>query len=124
MIMRGPGYMKTATKKRAYQRIPVDIEITYEQFNTKYSGTVKNISKNGMYIESDTPLSFNSKLDLHLPYKSKLKVFVISNNNVLGFPVRVKRLVKDETSFIGMGVMLLNSSPSYKNFMNSLTQAN
>jgi hypothetical protein len=107
--------------KRAHERIPLDLEISFLQFNTKYSGTVKDISKNGMYIESDTPLPFNSKLDIHMPFKASLKILIDFNNEVLEVPVQVKRLVTKGTSFIGMGVMLLNSSPSYMDFMSGLT---
>ena len=32
-------------KKRAHERIPLDMEISFLHFNTKYSGTVKDISK-------------------------------------------------------------------------------
>ena len=111
-------------KKRTYERIPLDMKVSFIQSNTKYSGTVKNISKNGMYIESDTSLPFNSKLELQLSFKAKLSVYITFNNNIFGVPVRVKRLVKDGDSFIGMGIMLLNSPPLYMDFLSSLTPTN
>jgi len=55
---------------------------------------------------------------------SKLKVFVTHNNNDLGVPVQVKRLVKAGDSYIGMGVMLLDPSQLYMDFMNSLVLSN
>jgi len=113
--------MITGTKKRAHERVPVDIEITFLQYNLKYSGTVKNISRNGMYIESDTPLPFNCKFDIHLPLKSRLKVVITFNNNVLIFPMRVKRLVMKKNCLMGMGVMLMHSSQPYLDFLRSLT---
>jgi hypothetical protein len=116
--------MKTKTKKRAYERIPLNMKVIFIQSDTKYSGTVKDISKNGMYIKSDTPLPFNSKLELQLFFKAKLRVYITFNNNVLGVPVRVKRLVKDGDFFMGMGVMILNSSQSYVDFLSNITQAN
>ena len=111
-------------KKRAHERIPLDMEISFLQSDIKYSGTVKDISQNGMYIEVDTPLPFNSKLDLHMPFKARLKVLIDVNNEVLEVPVQVKRLVKKGTSYIGMGVMLLNSSQSYMDFMSGLPSTN
>ncbi|HDY70699.1 MAG TPA: PilZ domain-containing protein, partial [Nitrospirae bacterium] len=81
-------------KKRAHERIPLDMEISFLQSDTKYSGTVKDISKNGMYIETDTPLPFDSKLDLHMPFKGRLKILIDLNNEVLEVPVQVKRLVQ------------------------------
>jgi len=111
-------------KKRAHERIPLDMEISFLQFNTKYSGTVKDISKNGMYIETDTSLPFNSKIDLHMPFKASLKILIDFNNEVLEVPVQAKRLVKNGSSFFRMGVTLLNSSSSYMDFMSGLTQTN
>ena len=111
-------------KKRAYERIALDMKASFIQFNTKYLGVIKNISKNGMYIESDAPLPFNSKLELQLSFKAKLRIDITFNNNVLGVPVRVKRLVKDGDSFIGMGIMLLNSPPLYMDFLSGLTPTN
>ena len=116
--------MKKRAKERAYGRMLLDMKVRFLRFNTKYSGTIKNISQNGMYIETDTPLPFNSKLDLHIPFKARLKILIDFNNEVLEVPVRVKRLVKSGTSFTGMGVMLLNSSPSYKDFMSGLIPVN
>ena len=111
-------------EKRAHERFSVDMEVSIFHFTERYSGTIKDISKSGMYIESDTALLFNSKHDIHSYLLSKLKVFITHNNNVLGVPVRVKRLVKDGDSYIGMGVMLLDPSQPYMDFMNSLTLSN
>jgi hypothetical protein len=116
--------MKMATKKRAYERIPLDMKVSFVHFNTRYTGTIKDISKNGMYIESDAPLPFNSKFELYLSYYSKLRVFLKFNNTILGVSVRVIRLVNKGDAFIGMGVMLLNQSQSYMDFLSSLTQTN
>ncbi len=111
-------------KKRAYERVPLDMKVSFLQFKKMYSGTLKNISQNGMYIESDQPLPFFSNIYVYIPFISKLRVFITFNNNVLGVPVRVKRLVKDGSSFIGMGVMLLNSSQLYMDFLSDITQTN
>jgi hypothetical protein len=59
-----------------------------------------------------------------MPFKASLKILIDFNNEVLEVPVQVKRLVKKGTSFIGMGVMLQNPSPSYMNFMSGLTPTN
>ena len=117
--------MKMSTEKRAHERIPLDMEITILKFNTTYSGTLKNISQNGMYIETDKkPLQGNSEFDLHLTFKAKLKVFITFNHNTFEVPVLVKRLVEDRSPFIGMGVMLLNWSRSYWDFVDSLNPTN
>lgn len=110
-------------KKRVHERIPLDLEISFLQSDTKYMGIVKDISKNGMYIQMDMPLPFNSKLDLLVPSKAKLKILIDFNNELLEVPVRVIRLVKNGTSFVGMGVTILNSSPLYEDFMSGLTHS-
>jgi hypothetical protein len=120
----GLRYLKTVRNKRANERIQLDMKVYYLQFGTMYSGTLKNISQNGMYIEPDQPLPNYSNIYVYIPLLSKLRVFISFNNNVLGIPVRVKRLVRDQHSFKGMGVMTLNSSSVYFDFMRSLTQAN
>ena len=117
--------MKMTTEKRAYERIPLDMEVIILKFNTTYSGTIKNLSKNGMYIETDMkPLQINSKFDLHLTFKAKLKAFITFNNNTFEVPLLVERLVEDRGPFIGMGVMILNWSRQYWDFLDSLNLTN
>ena len=108
--------MKMSTEKRAHERIPLDMEVTIFKFNTTYSGTLKNISQNGMYIKADKPFP--------LTCKAKLRVFIPFNNTIFEVPVRVKRLVKEERTFIGMGVVILNWSRAYMDFMNNLHPTN
>lgn len=107
-------------KKRAYERIPLDMKVEFLQSDLSYSGTLKNISQNGMYIETSEPLPFNSTLDIHIPFKSKLKILIDFNNNVLEVPVKVRRLVQEGAFFTGMGVMLMDTSQNYLDFMSSL----
>ena len=111
-------------KKRAHERMPIAMEVNFFQFNTMYPATIKNVSQNGMYIETTESLPFYSKFDVHIPFRSKLKILINFNNDVLEVPVRVKRLVKNGTSFTGMGVMLLNTSRNYMDFMSNLIPAN
>ena len=111
-------------RKRAYERIPLDMKVDFLQFSSMYSGTVKNISQNGMYIEADDSLPFHTSLDIHVPFKSKLKILINFNNKVIEVPVRVKRLVKNGSSFIGMGVALVDMSNGYMDFMSNLIHAN
>ena len=116
--------MKMTTEKRTHERIPLDMEIIIFKFDTTYSGTLKNISQNGIYIEMDKSLPFRPEFDFHLTFKTKLSVLIPFNNDILEVPIQFKRLVKDGTPFIGMGSMLLNPSPSYMDFMNGLNPTN
>ena len=111
-------------KKRGYERIQLDMKVDFLQLREKYAGTIKNISQNGMYIETNEPLPFHSNFDLHVPFKSKLKILINFNNNVLEIPVRVRRLVKNGSSFNGMGVALVDTSEGYLDFLRNLIPAN
>lgn len=108
-------------KKRAHERIALDLKISFFQSSSEYTGTVRNISQNGMYIESRDPLPFQSKFDLHKPFKTKLSVCINCNGDTFDVPVRVKRLVGNDDSFTGMGVMLQNPSKSYMDFLSGLS---
>lgn len=111
-------------KKRGYERIQLDLKVNFFQLKEMYTGTIKNISQNGMYIETNEPLPFNSNFDVHLSFKAKLNVLINFNNDVLEVPVRVKRLVKNGSSFNGMGVELVDTSKGYLDFMRNLIPAN
>ena len=111
-------------KKRAYERVTLDKKVQFFISEDMYPATIKNISHNGMYIETEAPLPFHSNLDVHLPFKYKLKVLIDCKNDVLEVPVRVKRLVKNGSSFKGMGVALVDTSQEYMDFMSNLIPAN
>ena len=111
-------------KNRSYERMPFELKVQFLYFNSMYHGTIKNISQNGMYIETNESQPFHSKFDVHIPFRSKIKILINSNNNVLEVPARVKRLVKNGAAFTGMGVKLLNPSPNYMDFMSSLISSN
>ena len=116
--------MHLLIKKRAYERLPLEMEVQFRQLDDMYPGTIKNISQNGMYIETSAPLPFQSNFDVHMPFKTKLQIYVSFNNTVLEIPVRVKRLVKNGADFTGMGVMLSNPCHNYMAFLSNLIPAN
>ena len=58
--------------KRARQRIPANIKISYINqhlgFRKKvYNGTIKNLSEKGMFISTNNYLPRNSKIELAIP---------------------------------------------------------
>ncbi len=112
-------------KKRAYERVLLDKKVQFLISEEMYPATIKNISQNGMLIETEEPLPFHSNLDANLPFKYNLKVLIDFKNDILEVPVRVKRLVKNgSSSFNGMGVALIDTSEEYMDFMSGLTVAN
>ena len=42
-------------KKRAYERISVNVPVSFFCDNEEYTGTMKNLSNNGMFIETEIP---------------------------------------------------------------------
>ena len=96
--------------KRVFERIPVNIESDIFYSNTIHAGMIANISKKGMYI----------KTEICPPFKSKLEVLIPFKDETLKVPVRVKRLVKSDDIYNGMGVELLNLPQNYLEFVDSL----
>jgi hypothetical protein len=111
-------------KKRAYERVSLDRKVQFLISDELYPATIKNISQNGMFIETEEPLPFHSNLDANLPFKYNLRVLIDFKNDILEVPVRVKRLVKNGSFFNGMGVALIDTSQEYMDFMSGLTVAN
>ena len=111
-------------KKRAYERVSLEQKVQFLISEDMYPATIKNISQNGMFIETEEPLPFHSNLDANLPFKYNLKVLIDCKKDVLEVPVRVKRLVKNGSSFKGIGVALVNTSEEYMDFMSTLIPAN
>ena len=111
-------------KKRAYERVALDKKVQFLISEELYPATIKNISQNGMFIETEAPLPFHSNLDANLPFKYNLKVLIDFKNDILEVPVRVKRLVKNGSAFNAMGVALIDTSQEYMDFMSGLAVAN
>ncbi len=107
-------------KKRAYERIPVNIPVNYFYNNESYAGTVTDLSINGMYIEADQSLPIKSKADMLNPFKSYCVLYVPFREGTLKLIVKVRRLVKADIDFTCMGVELVNPSPDYLEFVSSI----
>ena len=110
-------------KKRSFERIPVDILVNFFYDNALYPGTVTNLSKNGMYIETEMCLPFKSKFEIFLSSGSKVNLLFPLKDEDVKVPVKVRRLVKTGDDYNGMGVELINLSEDYQIFVNSLGTA-
>jgi Tfp pilus assembly protein PilZ len=88
---------------RDAERISTDLKLRFPCRNTFYSGTVTNLSENGMFINAD--ISF--------PIKSSFEVFVQLKNEKLNVPVKIVRIVKSGGFYEGMGVKILNLPKKY-----------
>ncbi len=104
-------------KKRACERIPVNIQVNYFYNNESFAGTVTNLSKNGMYIEADQNLPVKSKMDMLNPFKSYCVVCLPFSEGKLKVIVKLRRLVEADSDFTCMGVELVNPPQSYLKFV-------
>jgi hypothetical protein len=102
--------MAVLMEKRNFKRIQIKIDARFFYGNLFYSGTVLNVSENGMFI--------NTKR--FLPIDSMFVVIVRSNHNYFKVIAKVKRSQKSNDISNGVGVELLSPSTDYLKFINNL----
>lgn len=95
-------------ERRAFDRINVDYKVNFFHENKVSSGTVTNLSENGMCIETDK----------NIPCGSRIQVFIFSQKEVLRIPATVKRLRFNLESILG--VEILSPSKEYVQFVSLL----
>jgi len=96
--------------KRASSRIPVNIDARFFHGNIFYSGIVRNLSEQGMFI--DTKKCF--------PSDSMFVVIIREENYDLKVIAKVKRASTNADACLGMGVELLSPSAGYLDFIHGL----
>jgi desulfoferrodoxin-like iron-binding protein len=95
--------------KRSSSRIPANLEIKLCLEDDINTGTLINLSRNGMLI--NTKLCF--------PLKSQFEILLPAGDEILKVPVKVSRLLKKDTTYDGIGVELLDPSPKYLEFLDN-----
>ncbi len=98
-------------QKREFERITANIDINFFCCNTDYSGTVTNLSENGMFISMQKML---------FPFESEFKVLIPYKKKVLNILVKISRITKSEDFFDGVGVKLLSPPIQYLELVNEL----
>lgn len=101
-------------EKRAYNRIPVYMEVEFCCGSRVHNGTVMNISEKGMFISTEE-MSFplESQWEVRLPFKEE----------TLNIPVNLRRMEMSPDSHDGIGVEFIGPSEKYFDFVNSLRSA-
>ncbi len=114
-------------QKRARQRIPANIKISYIHQHLGfrkilYTGTIKNISEKGMFISTNNYLPRNSKIELVIPVKKtfmgiyiKKQCIYIPDNSIT---IVWKRALSND-SCDGIGIELSNPTQCYLDFVGS-----
>ncbi len=105
-------------EKRAYRRIPANLQARVLYGNLIYSGKVTDISENGMFI--------NTKMNC--PVNVVFLLVVMVNDTVMKVPIKVKRTVKYEKNnsgygSSGIGVELVNTPQGYLDYVNDCKAA-
>jgi hypothetical protein len=89
---------------REFKRIPSYFKVRFSCFHTDYTGTVTNVSENGMFIETGK-MSF--------PFDSTLEVLIHLKYKIFKVPVEVSRMTKSKDHYDGLGVKLLDTPQDY-----------
>ncbi len=77
-----------------------------------YSGTVTNLSKNGMFVRTN----------VHFPVSAEIMMVVLLNDHAVKIPIKIKRAVKETNNLnpgvqSGIGVELLETPQQYIKFV-------
>jgi len=97
-------------QRRAFERIPVYIEVKLFCGFMFFSGVITNLSENGMLINTRICLPFESRFEVLIPIKEE----------VLKVHCKVTRIVNTGDLYDAMGVELLNPPKKYFEFVYSL----
>jgi Tfp pilus assembly protein PilZ len=100
-------------EKRKYARKLLREKVIYSFGNVFYSGNLRNVSKEGMFVEATYCFPVDDWLILVMKY----------NDSFLNLRVKVKRLVRNSGSYKGMGLQLMNAQGRYLEYVNSLEAA-
>ena len=93
-------------EKRFSERVYSNIKIDFYYDNGIYEATAKNLSKNGMYINTEKCP----------PSESDIVVSLNQGHNFFTLPGKVKRTV-NANNLCGIGIELQNPSQSYYEFV-------
>ena len=97
--------------RRAFKRLYGELHARFFYDEAMHTGTITNLSGNGMYIELDKCLYY---------YKSRFNVQLLLINRSLDIPVKISRLSEKYGFYYSMGVELVNPSEEYLDFVASL----
>jgi hypothetical protein len=98
-------------EKRAYERMPADIEVRLPYGNKFYSGTILNLSEKGMFISTKK----------FYPSDSMLSIYI--DNKPVNLLSRVRRYRMTAGHLDGIGIEILNPQKKYLDFIDDLRSA-
>ena len=97
-------------EKRNSHRIPNNLKVVFPCCNKLYSGSVTNLSENGMLLNSE----------INLPINSRFEIMILLRKKLLKIPATFVRLDKEGEHYKGMGFALLNPPKTYLEYVRNL----
>lgn len=97
-------------EKRAVRRFPASINVNFYCCNSVYSGTVKNVSENGMFI---------STREMRFPSDSRFDIVFEVNEKKFHVPVKLVRLITSPDYHDGFAVEVSNPPDEYIELLDS-----
>ncbi|MBI4683198.1 MAG: PilZ domain-containing protein [Nitrospirae bacterium] len=98
-------------QRRVFERIPVELTVRFYCYDNDYSGTVTNISENGMYICTN---------NMCFPFSPEFKIVIPLKAEMLNIPVKVRRITKTSDRYDGIGVEIMNPPRNYLDFVGEI----
>jgi hypothetical protein len=96
--------------RRSFDRVDMSLPVKYVCDDILYSGTIKNISENGMFIKTGN----------FLPCINWIEIFVPLEEEISKFFARIRRIEKIDDSNFSMGIELLDPPNKYVEFVSNL----
>ena len=94
-------------ERRSFERVDSCLPVKYVCGSMIYSGTVKNLSENGMLIGTGNFLPCNDKIEILVPL----------DEGISRFHVRIRRIEKIDDANYNMGVEFIYSPGNYLKFV-------
>jgi hypothetical protein len=101
-------YHTNYVERRSIKRLPASINVRFMNHNTTYNGTVTNISKKGMFIETER---------INFPFNPQFNIAIPLNKKMMNIRANLSRMMKSRNSYKGLGFDLRNPPQEYLKFM-------
>lgn len=99
--------------RRSFDRVDTSLPVKYVCDDRLYSGTIGNLSENGMFIKTGNFLPCINWIELYVPIDEEIS----------SFHARIRRVEKIDDENYTMGVEILAPPYSYIEFVGNLKAA-
>jgi hypothetical protein len=96
-------------EKRSFERFDANLPVKYYCDDRLYSGTVRNISEKGMFINTAN----------FLPCIDRLEIIIPLEEEISKFSARIKRVEKIDDLNYSMGIEIVDPPENYTQFVST-----